>query len=66
MAMAYSEGEIAMTNAIIFQPVRWLDAQKRAIIASASLDVHYKVRGTSLLLYSRTNLRGLSALERVD
>ena len=50
IAMAYSDDEIAMTNAMIFQPVRWLDAKKRAIIASANLHIHYEVRGTSLML----------------
>jgi hypothetical protein len=66
MMMEYSDAEVAATNAMIFQKVRWLDAKKRAIIASADLKVHYRVRGTLLLLYSRTNLEGLSVLARAD
>jgi hypothetical protein len=64
--MGYSDAEIAATNAMIFQRVRWLDAKKRAIIAAANLKVHYLVRGTPLLLFSRTSLEGLSVLDRTD
>jgi hypothetical protein len=64
--MGFSDAEIAATNVMIFQNVPWLDAKKRAIIASAKLKVHYIVRGTSLLLYSQTYLEGLSVLDRAD
>jgi hypothetical protein len=64
--MGFSDAEIAATNVMIFQNVRWLDAKKRAIIASANLKVHYLARGTSLLLYSRSYLQGLSVLDRSD
>jgi hypothetical protein len=64
--MGFSDAEIAATNVMIFQNVSWLDAKKRSIIASANLKVHYLVRGTSLLLYSRTSLKGFSVLDRAD
>jgi hypothetical protein len=64
--MGFTDAEIGSLDAMFFQPVPWLATRKHEIIVAAALGVHYRVRGTSFLLYSRKKLDGLSVLDPID
>jgi hypothetical protein len=64
--MGFTAAEVEGLNAMVFHPNPWLAARKQEIIAAAGLTTHYRVRGTRLLVYSRSPLTGLEILEPAD
>jgi hypothetical protein len=66
LLMGFTAAEITALNAMVFYPTAWLSARKEEIIAAAGLSTHYRLRGTRLLLYSRSRLNGLNMLEPVE
>jgi hypothetical protein len=64
--MDFTPDEIRAVHFTVFMRDAWLAKRKAQIVSEARLIWHYHVADTSLLLYSRTPLDGLSALEAVD
>jgi hypothetical protein len=62
MLMDFTPDQIRALHFMVFMPVAWLAERKAQIISEASLTWHYRIAGTSLLLYSRTPLHGLGIL----
>jgi hypothetical protein len=64
LLMDFTPDDIQSLHFMVFVPVAWLAERKAQIISEASLTWHYRIVGTSLLLYSRTPLYGLGMLAR--
>lgn len=60
--MAFSAEELRGVDAFVFKPGGWLDGRKREIIREAGLAVHYRIRGTRLMLFSRHALPDMGIL----